>query len=83
MQRYKLGGITKHDIQPQNKGILTFYNRDYITLFFFRLFLVFHWAPINLQTAVVSLLIDDVVTLLFLALFEETGDGKDKEGIDA
>jgi hypothetical protein len=35
-----------------------------------------------LQTAIVSLLINDVVALDFLALFEEAGDGKDQESID-
>lgn len=36
-----------------------------------------------LQTAIVSLLINDVVALDFLALLEEAGDGKDQEGVDA
>lgn len=45
-------------------------------------FLSFHLFALLLQTTIVSLLINDVVALDFLALLEETGDGKDQESID-
>lgn len=61
-------------------------NRDFWCFFFFVtdeiINLTFFLHFMLLQTAIVSLLINDVVALDFLALFEEAGDGKDQESID-
>lgn len=54
-----------------------FYIDEIINLTFF-----LHFLFGFLQTAIVPLLINDVVALDFLALLEEAGDGKDQKSID-